>query len=227
MSSRVAQYKAAAATSATMRPAMAPFWSAAPSFLEAVSTGEVAEASLEPLRVGDVVELCEELWPPSVDVEFSWKTPPGKTSAVVELEGFATEDEVDDSEDVEVVEVVSSALLLDVLVRELDVVVSTSEGPSVPSILKTTMLACLPLGTVTTQKLASPTPLALTGLLTPPTPSVPGLIEQGKPLQPPPGHSILRPNVGLLLLSEHPMNMGFQAILTYVSPLATVFAPAT
>lgn len=134
--------------------------------------------------------------------------------AVVELEGFATEDEVDDSEDVDVVEVVSSTLVLDVLGRDLDVVVSTSDGPSVPSMLKTTMLACLPLGTVTTQKLASPTPVALTGLLTPPTPSVPGLMEQGKPLQPPPGHSILRPNVGFWFFSPHPMNIGFQAILT-------------
>lgn len=77
MSSRAAQYRAAAAMRATIRPAMAPFWSAAPSFLEEVSTGEVAEASLELLRVGDVVEPCEELWPASVDVEFSWKMPPG------------------------------------------------------------------------------------------------------------------------------------------------------
>jgi hypothetical protein len=68
-----------------------------------------------------------------------------------------------------------------------------------PSVWKTTMLADLPLGTVTTQKLAPPTPSALTGLLTPLISIFDGSISQGVPLQPPPGHSIRTPYDGLTL----------------------------
>lgn len=50
-----AQYKAAAATRATIKPAMAvPGWSATPSFLDVVETGEAA--SVEVLRVGAATE---------------------------------------------------------------------------------------------------------------------------------------------------------------------------
>lgn len=68
------------------------------------------------------------------------------------------------------------------------------EGDAVePSVLKTTMFAEPPLGTVTTQKLAPPTPVAATGLSTPFTSTLEGSIAHGRPLQPPPGHSIFTP----------------------------------
>jgi hypothetical protein len=86
--------------------------------------------------------------------------------------------------------------------------------PEEPSVLKTTMLAVPPLGTVTTQKAAPPTPEVATGLSSPPTPPLEGSMEQGRPLQPPDGHSILRPKVGVVLESGVERNSGFQAILT-------------
>lgn len=52
----------------------------------------------------------------------------------------------------------------------------------------TTTLAELPLGMVTTQKLAPPAPEASSELVTPPIPSVEGSIEHGRPLQPEPAH---------------------------------------
>lgn len=70
------------------------------------------------------------------------------------------------------------------------------------------MLAVPPLGTVTTQKDAPPTPTAASGLLTTPMPSVLGLIEQGTPLQPPSGHSILMPKDGMVLERSQPVQMG-------------------
>jgi hypothetical protein len=91
----------------------------------------------------------------------------------------------------------------------------------------TTMLAFTPEGTVTTQKLAPPAPLAWSALETPPTPALEGSMEQGRPLQPSPSHSMLMPNVGVVPESEEPVNIGFHPIFTKVSPLATVFAPAT
>lgn len=50
-----------------------PLWSTAPSLLEVVETGAVP---VEVLAGGALVLPCDE-WS-SVDVEFSWKTPPGK-----------------------------------------------------------------------------------------------------------------------------------------------------
>ena len=60
-----------------------------------------------------------------------------------------------------------------------------------PSVLKTTMLAVDPLGTVTTQKEAPPAPTSADGLSVSPMALSP--IEHGSPLQPPSGHSTLSP----------------------------------
>lgn len=75
-----------------------------------------------------------------------------------------------------------------------------TEPPLEPSTLNVTMLAVEPEGTVTTQKSAPPAPVAESALETTPTP-LEGLIEHGRPLQPPPGHSILTPKVGGVLES--------------------------
>ena len=152
-------------------------------------------------------------------MEFSWNIPPGKKPGLL-LDGFTDEDaEDDEDEDDEDDDWELELLGVDGagFGCEDDAGGATdvgAAGPSEPSTLKTTMFAVFPLGTVTTQKSAFPTPVALTGLSTPPTPLLEGLMEHGKPLQPPAGHSILIPNVGGVFLSEHPMNMGFQAIFT-------------
>jgi len=100
--------------------------------------------------------------------------------------------------------------------------------PVEPSVLKTTMFAVCPLGTVTTQKSAPPAPVAARSLLTLKPSTVAGLSSQGKPLQPTPSaHSILTPKVGRVSLSAESMKMGFHPSLTKVSPDSTVFAPAT
>jgi hypothetical protein len=97
--------------------------------------------------------------------------------------------------------------------------------PELPSVLKVIMLAVPPFGTVTTQNDAPPAPTADSLLST--LPEELGEIEQGSPLQPPSGHSILTPKVGKVLIKDEPVKIGFQPILTKVSPLASVFAPAT
>jgi hypothetical protein len=96
-----------------------------------------------------------------------------------------------------------------------------------PSVLKTTMLAVEPLGIVTTQKLAPPAPDAWLALVTPPMPSVDGLMEHGVPLHPPPSHSILTPNVGLVPAREDAVQIGFHPTLANVLPSESVLAPAT
>ena len=60
-----------------------------------------------------------------------------------------------------------------------------------PSAEKAMIWAEPPDGTVTTQKAASPAPTAASGLLT--DRPFRGSMLHGRPLQPPPGHSILRP----------------------------------
>jgi len=137
------------------------------------------------------------------------------------LDDETDEDESEDDDDVlfeldddEVDVVVGVALVDEGGGGATDDGASGAGPPSEPSTLKTTMLAVLPLGTVTTQKLAPPTPVALTGLFTPFVPSVEGWMAQGRPLHPPPGHSILMPKFGGVSLSEQPTNMGFHAILT-------------
>lgn len=77
---------------------------------------------------------------------------------------------------------------------------------------KTTTFAVDPFGTVTTQKLEPPAPDAWLLLVTPPTPSTVGSIEQGSPLHPPPSHSILIPKSGGVLLKPLFCHAGFQAI---------------
>jgi hypothetical protein len=83
-----------------------------------------------------------------------------------------------------------------------DVVAASSEedgreaSPVEPSVLKTTMFAVEPFGTVTTQKSAPPAPEAAVALLTCPKPSELGSIAQGRPLQFP-SHSTFRPKDGL------------------------------
>lgn len=83
-----------------------------------------------------------------------------------------------------------------------DVVAASSEddelgaSPVEPSVLKTTMFAVDPFGTVTTQKSAPPAPVAEVALLTTPKPSELGSMAQGRPLQFP-SHSTFRPKEGL------------------------------
>lgn len=68
-----------------------------------------------------------------------------------------------------------------------------------PPALKMTMLAVIPLGMVATQKSAPPAPLAASSLVTSFMPFTDGSMEQGRPLQPWPSHSILSPKVGIVL----------------------------
>lgn len=90
---------------------------------------------------------------------------------------------------------------------------------------KVTMCAVLPWETVTTQKLELPAPLAAFLLST--LPPALALISQGRPLQPPLGHSIRTPKVGLVLFKPDSSQIGFQPNLTNVCPLPSVLAPAT
>lgn len=106
---------------------------------------------------------------------------------------------------VELEEVVATATLA--FFGAWDVVAASSEddeldeSPVEPSVLKTTMFAVDPLGTVTTQKSAPPAPEAAVALLTTPKPSELGSIAQGRPLQFP-SHSIFRPKEGLTPWNE-------------------------
>jgi hypothetical protein len=134
----------------------------------------------------------------------------------VELEvGVGVEVEVSEGVEVEVgvsvvlvlvgvgvgVEVLVLVLELELLV-DVGVLVETSmvsdEVLPLPSFSKTTMCAVEPLGTVTTQPVAPPAPtkgspiISLTLLIA-------GSILQGRPLQPPPSHSISIPKSGLTL----------------------------
>ena len=136
----------------------------------------------------------------------------------VELEvGVGVEVEVSEGVEVEVgvsvvlvlvgvgvgVEVLVLVLVLELeleLLVEVGVLVETStvsdEVLPLPSFSKTTMCAVEPLGTVTTQPVAPPAPtkgspiISLTSLTA-------GSILQGRPLQPPPSHSISIPKSGL------------------------------
>ncbi len=96
-----------------------------------------------------------------------------------------------------------------------------------PSRLYTTMLAVPPLGTVTTQKLAPPAPLAPSALVTLKSLTLDAPISHGRPLQPPPGHSTRRPKVGFVLARPDDVYTGFQPIFIKVRPELTVLAPAT
>jgi hypothetical protein len=99
-----------------------------------------------------------------------------------------------------------------------------SESPA----LKTVMYPIAPFGTVTTQKLPPPAPVADSGLVTSLTLLTEGSIEQGKPLQAPSGSQvILMPQLGAVLAKSEASQMGLYPIFTNVSPLATWFAPET
>ena len=137
--------------------------------------------------------------------------------------------EVEVDVDVDVVEVVVGVRVgvgVDAAPEEL-------AGPGEPELAaespagNTTMFAVKPLGTVTTQKLAPPAPEAWSALVTPPTPLTEGSMVHGRPLQPAPEHSILRPKLGGVLLRGEFMKIGFHASFTNVLPLASVLAPAT
>jgi hypothetical protein len=67
-----------------------------------------------------------------------------------------------------------------------------------PSFSKTTMWAVSPLGTVTTQPVAPPAPVKGVPIISL-TELTAGSILQGRPLQPPPSHSISIPKSGLTL----------------------------
>lgn len=207
--------------------------------------------------VGPVVELAEFVpapvpvaMPTTLEVLFCWKRTWGRSEAV-EL-GSLVLMEVVGRPVVEAV-VVTVVLLAPEVVVGVEPVVgvvgdwaavdagvaaaevpdseSLGEGDPEPALEsptgKTTTLAVNPAGIVTTQKLAPPAPEAPSGLVTPPTPSTEGSIEQGRPLHPEPEHSIFTPKVGEVPLSGELVNSGFHATFAYVRPLASVLAPAT
>jgi hypothetical protein len=128
------------------------------------------------------------------------------------------EDDVDDGGGVEVLELVEDGVGVGVGVGEAleEAAFEEDAGFELPElpISKTTISAVNPEGTVTTQKLAPPAPLAWSALVTPPIPSVDGSIEHGRPLQPEPEHSILIPKLGMVFDKELPVQIGFQPILT-------------
>lgn len=108
---------------------------------------------------------------------------------------------IEAASDVDELEVATTATLGFFGARE--VVAGSSEdgglevsSPAEPSVLKTTIFAVEPLGTVTTQKSAPPAPEAAVALLTNPKPSELGSMAQGRPLQFP-SHSTFRPKEGL------------------------------
>lgn len=74
-------------------------------------------------------------------------------------------------------------------VAELEELDDPEESPA----LKTTSLAVLPFGTVATQKSAPPAPVADSELVTSFMLLTEGSIEQGRPLQSSPSHSIFTP----------------------------------
>lgn len=109
---------------------------------------------------------------------------------------------------------------------ESDLMLFPLSGPFFPP-SNTTKLALEPLGTVTTQKAAPPTPM-----VAPPSISLTlcfeGSIAQGSPLQCP-SHTISTPHVGILSRNGvvGSRYIGFQASLMNVSPFLSVLAPAT
>lgn len=145
-----------------------------------VEAAAVVDASVEAGTVEDT-SVDDAAAVVVVDVAFSaWAAkPPALSSATVELGSADEEDEDSESE------------------PELE------PEPELPSVLKVTMLAVPPLGTVTTQNDAPPAPTADSLLST--SPEELGEMEQGSPLQPPSGHSILTPKVGRVLIKEEPV----------------------
>lgn len=126
--------------------------------------------------------------------------------------------------------VVDLALGVVVVAAALEVVVDFDPPPPFPPPLpasKRTMFAVAPDGTVTTQKFAPPAPEDESELVTTLSPFV-GSILQGSPLHSTPSAQVISiPKVGSVLERSHPVKIGFQASFRKVSPLATVFPPAT
>lgn len=91
------------------------------------------------------------------------------------------------------------------------------------------MLALDPDGTVTTQNDEPPAPEADRSLTTSPYFSLEGLSSQGRPLQPPSGHSMRTPKSRGFFSRPLPSNskMGLKPSLTKVWPSPSVLAPAT
>jgi len=203
-----------------IRPATAaPPWSAAPSFLDVVGTALGSPVAVD---VGGCVVLCNELYgEPVLTVTFSWKIP-GNTVGKLELDGDDGETELEELLEAELSEYSDALVAGDEGSSDED-----DELPVEPSTLNTTILAVLPFGTVTTQNWAPPTPVVETGLVNPPIPSSAGLIEHGRPLQPPPSHSTLIPYVGRSPHSDEAVQIGFHPILKKVCPEASVLPPAT
>jgi hypothetical protein len=210
--------------------------------LDVVEAGALT-VMLEALpSVADGVMLAE-MSDVELDVEFSWYMPPTRDGLGLEREWdlVADEDGMTDEVDDDVVELDVDVVVVDELVGAsaalltgaADDVASTStcfeeDPPPVdPSVLKITMLADPPFGTVTTQYEPPPSPTVASGLLTTPVPSVAGLMEHWRPLHPPLGHSILIPYVGGVAANTDVSQTGLYPILRYVRPLASIFAPAT
>lgn len=109
---------------------------------------------------------------------------------------------------------------------ESDLELFPLSGPFFPP-SKTTKLALEPLGTVTTQKAAPPTPTVAAPSISL-TLCFKGSIAQGSPLQCP-SHTISTPHVGILSRNGvvGSRYIGFQASLMKVSPFLSVLAPAT
>ena len=112
------------------------------------------------------------------------------------------EEVVEPVEDVDELCVLEALLVLEVvLVREVELAaelvgiaaVADEVSSSSPPFSKTTIWAFSPLGTVTTQKAPSPAPPVVVSPVTSLTLFVFGSILQGRPLQPPPSHSISTP----------------------------------
>ena len=109
---------------------------------------------------------------------------------------------------------------------ESDMLFCPSPGPFFPP-SNTTKLALEPFGTVTTQKVAPPTPMVAAPSISL-TLCFEGSMAQGSPLQCP-SHTISTPHVGILSRNGvvGSRYIGFQASLMNVSPFLFVLAPAT
>lgn len=109
---------------------------------------------------------------------------------------------------------------------ESDLLLLPSTGPFFPD-SNTTKLALEPFGTVTTQKVAPPTPMVAAPSISL-TLCLAGSMAQGSPLQCP-SHTISTPHVGILSRNGvvGSRYIGFQASLMNVSPFLSVLAPAT
>ena len=164
----------------------------------------------------------------------------GKREIMCELLLELLDDELEDEDELLGLELELDVELEDVELDELGVGVGVGvcegealedpedelEADESPAGNKTTF-AVAPEGIVTTQNAAPPAPSAESELVTSFIALTAGSMEQGRPLQPEPLHSTLRPKVGLVLLREQPVKMGLYPILKKVSPFESVLPPIT